>query len=254
MRCAGILQLSGLNLRKGGNRFVCRRLVILNQAANYLTVGFANAFNRRLAIASARGQAARVPTADCDQLLSAEESRLDYAGDRGAAGSAPTAGVGRSDADRSRILQQNFAEDTARGSADRASAIPRVPGLVPRLRRHGPVHAGRVLFGFLSEGDEDVKAYRHNRLGLCPQYLRGRSSLLCACDASSAAGQIERLIQDHDLQRELIEKGRKRMAAFAMPVRRAEKILAICQDLAAVRALGSSQGYRVLKGVFADEN
>lgn len=53
-----------------------------------------------------------------------------------------------------------------------------------------------------------------------------------ACDASSAAGQIERLIQDRVLQRELIEKGRKRLSAFDTPLERAEKILFICQDLA----------------------
>ena len=75
-----------------------------------------------------------------------------------------------------------------------------------------------------------------------------------ACDASSAAGQIGRLIQDQALQKELIETGRKRLSAFDTPVQRAEKILAICQDLAAGCGVENSRGYRVMEGDLADEN
>ena len=72
--------------------------------------------------------------------------------------------------------------------------------------------------------------FAHSICGDAALYFR-------ACDASSAADQIECLIQDQALQRALIEKGRKRLLAFDTPVQRAEKILAICQDLAAGPAL-----------------
>ena len=91
-------------------------------------------------------------------------------------------------------------------------------------------------------------------LGFARSICRDAALYFRACDASSAAGQIERLIQGQVLQRELIGKGRKRLAAFDTPVQRAEKILAICQDLVAGRALESRQGYQSMKGGLADEN
>jgi len=53
------------------------------------------------------------------------------------------------------------------------------------------------------------------------------------CDAKAAAGQVERLIGDTNLQERLRRNGRKRLAAFDTPAERSEKILEICSDLAA---------------------
>lgn len=50
-------------------------------------------------------------------------------------------------------------------------------------------------------------------------------------DAQSAAQQIAHLFQNESVQRVLIERGRKRLAAFDSPAERAEKIIAICQKL-----------------------
>jgi glycosyltransferase involved in cell wall biosynthesis len=51
------------------------------------------------------------------------------------------------------------------------------------------------------------------------------------CDAGSAAEQIERLVNDPDLQETLRRNGRNRLAAFDTPAGRAEKILGICESL-----------------------
>lgn len=51
------------------------------------------------------------------------------------------------------------------------------------------------------------------------------------CDASSAAEQIARLVNEPDLQETLRRNGRGRLAAFDTPAQRAEKILGICQLL-----------------------
>jgi len=51
-------------------------------------------------------------------------------------------------------------------------------------------------------------------------------------DAQSAAEQIRRLVGDTELQGNLRQRGRQRLAAFDTPARRAEKILDICQQLA----------------------
>ena len=53
------------------------------------------------------------------------------------------------------------------------------------------------------------------------------------CDAKAAVGQVERLIGDTDLQERLRRNGRERLAAFDTPAERAQKILGICNDLAA---------------------
>ena len=52
------------------------------------------------------------------------------------------------------------------------------------------------------------------------------------CDAEAAAGQVERLICDANLREKLRRRGRERLAAFDTPAERAQKILAICNDLA----------------------
>jgi glycosyltransferase involved in cell wall biosynthesis len=53
------------------------------------------------------------------------------------------------------------------------------------------------------------------------------------CDAKAAASQVERLIGDAKLQEGLRRNGRARLAAFDTPAERAQKILQICNDLAA---------------------
>jgi glycosyltransferase involved in cell wall biosynthesis len=52
-------------------------------------------------------------------------------------------------------------------------------------------------------------------------------------DAKAAAGQVERLIGDANLQERLRRNGKERLAAFDTPAERAQKILEICNDLAA---------------------
>ena len=51
------------------------------------------------------------------------------------------------------------------------------------------------------------------------------------CDASSAAAAIERLIDNRNLQRSLIERGATRLKLFDTPAGRAKKILTACQCL-----------------------
>ncbi len=53
------------------------------------------------------------------------------------------------------------------------------------------------------------------------------------CNAQSAAEQIMRLIDNDDLKNSLKKNGLKRLYAFDSPAQRAEKILAICANLAA---------------------
>ena len=53
------------------------------------------------------------------------------------------------------------------------------------------------------------------------------------CDAQAAAGQVQRLIGDTNLRERLRSNGRERLAAFDTPAERAQKILGICNDLAA---------------------
>ena len=53
------------------------------------------------------------------------------------------------------------------------------------------------------------------------------------CAPRAAAGAVERLIDDTQLQEKLRQAGRRRLAAFDTPAERAQKILEICKDLAA---------------------
>lgn len=53
------------------------------------------------------------------------------------------------------------------------------------------------------------------------------------CDPRAAAGAVERLVDDVQLQDKLRRAGKRRLAAFDTPAERAQKILEICKDLAA---------------------
>jgi glycosyltransferase involved in cell wall biosynthesis len=53
------------------------------------------------------------------------------------------------------------------------------------------------------------------------------------CDANAAARQVERVICDANVQDKLRLSGRERLAAFDTPAQRAQKILGICNQLAA---------------------
>ncbi|HKL22577.1 MAG TPA: glycosyltransferase family 4 protein [Tichowtungia sp.] len=70
-------------------------------------------------------------------------------------------------------------------------------------------------------------------LGFARSICREAALYFPPCDAKAAAGQVERLIGDTNLQERLSRNGRKRLAAFDTPAERAEKILEICSDLAA---------------------
>jgi len=52
-----------------------------------------------------------------------------------------------------------------------------------------------------------------------------------AKNARAAAEQIERLIHDQALQKDLITKGKEQLKAFDTPRERAEKYLALCEKL-----------------------
>jgi glycosyltransferase involved in cell wall biosynthesis len=68
-------------------------------------------------------------------------------------------------------------------------------------------------------------------LGFARSICRDAALYFTPCDASSAAGQIARLIGNPTLQAQLRERGRLRVSEFDSPAQRAEKLLTICEDL-----------------------
>lgn len=70
-------------------------------------------------------------------------------------------------------------------------------------------------------------------LGFARSICQDAALYFTPCDPRDAAQQVERLIDDTALQENLRERGQARLASFDTPVRRAEKILAICRSLAA---------------------
>ena len=70
-------------------------------------------------------------------------------------------------------------------------------------------------------------------LGFARSICQDAALYFTPCDAHSAAGQVARLMNEPVLQRQLQERGCRRLAGFDTPAQRASKILDICQDLVA---------------------
>lgn len=68
-------------------------------------------------------------------------------------------------------------------------------------------------------------------LGFAKSICEDAALYFKACDPDSAVEQIVRLLNDSDLQETLRRRGHARLTAFDTPVRRAERILSICQSL-----------------------
>lgn len=79
-------------------------------------------------------------------------------------------------------------------------------------------------------------------LGFSRSICRDAAMYFEACNPQSAANAIAHLMESGALQKSLKEQGKRRLEAFDSAAQRAEKILAICEDLAKTRS-----GERILK-------